>query len=72
MAPAAVAHFEVPADQQADDRCSCMLCSECEPSVLARPASYGQHSSDTTCHTPIQEGGTEASIRVPRMFKSHI
>jgi hypothetical protein len=24
------------------------------------------------CHTPVREGGTEASIRVPRMFKSHV
>jgi hypothetical protein len=24
------------------------------------------------CHTPVQEGGTEASIHVPKMFKSHI
>jgi hypothetical protein len=39
---------------------------------LARLASCGQHDSDTTCHTPFQEGGNEASIRVPRMFKSHV
>jgi hypothetical protein len=25
-----------------------------------------------TCHTPFQERGNEASIRVPRMFKSHV
>jgi hypothetical protein len=25
----------------------------------------------TTCHTPFRERGNEASIRVPRMFKSH-
>jgi hypothetical protein len=24
------------------------------------------------CHTPFQERGNEASIRVSRMFKSHI
>jgi hypothetical protein len=24
------------------------------------------------CHTPFRERGNEASIRVPRMFKSHI
>jgi hypothetical protein len=24
-----------------------------------------------SCHTPFQERGNEASIRVPRMFKSH-
>jgi hypothetical protein len=24
------------------------------------------------CHTPFQERGNEASIRVPRMFKSHV
>jgi hypothetical protein len=40
-------------------------------SGLARMTSYGQHSSDTTCHTPVRESGTEASIRVPRMFNSH-
>jgi hypothetical protein len=41
-------------------------------SGLARLASYGQHGSDTTCHTPFRESRNEASIRVPRMFKSHI
>jgi hypothetical protein len=41
-------------------------------SGLARLTSYGQHSSDTTCHTPFRESGNEASIRVPRMFKSHV
>jgi ribonuclease HI len=25
----------------------------------------------STCHTPFRERGNEASIRVPRMFKSH-
>jgi hypothetical protein len=25
-----------------------------------------------TCHTPFRERGNEASIRVPRMFKSHV
>jgi hypothetical protein len=39
---------------------------------LARLASYNQHSSDTTCSTPVREDGTEASICVPRMFKSHV
>jgi hypothetical protein len=39
--------------------------------VLARLASYSQHSSDTTCHIPVLRNRTEASIRVPRMFKSH-
>jgi hypothetical protein len=24
-----------------------------------------------TCHTPFREIGNEASLRVPRMFKSH-
>jgi hypothetical protein len=24
------------------------------------------------CHTPFQERGNEASIRVPRIFKSHV
>jgi hypothetical protein len=24
------------------------------------------------CHTPFRERGNEASIRVPRMFKSHV
>jgi hypothetical protein len=36
--------------------------------VLARLASYIQHSSDTTSHTPVLRNRTEASIRVPRMF----
>jgi hypothetical protein len=26
---------------------------------------------DAECHTPFREIGNEASIRVPRMFKSH-
>jgi hypothetical protein len=25
----------------------------------------------TECHTPVPKSRTEASIRVPRMFKSH-
>jgi hypothetical protein len=40
--------------------------------VLSRLVSYSQHISDTTCHTPFRERGNEASIRVPRMFKSHV
>jgi hypothetical protein len=27
---------------------------------------------DQFCHTPFQERGNEASIRVPTMFKSHV
>jgi hypothetical protein len=27
---------------------------------------------EVPCHTPFQERGNEASIRVPRMFKSHV
>jgi hypothetical protein len=38
-------------------------------SSQARLASYSQHSSNTTCHTPVLKSRTEASIRVPRMFK---
>jgi hypothetical protein len=41
-------------------------------SGLARLASYSQHGSDTTCHTPFHDSGNEASIRVPRMFNSHV
>jgi hypothetical protein len=41
-------------------------------SGLARLAPDGQHSSDTTCRTPFWESGNETSIRVPRMFKSHV
>jgi hypothetical protein len=33
--------------------------------VLARLASYSQHGSDTTYHTPFRDSGNEASIRVP-------
>jgi hypothetical protein len=43
-----------------------------EASGLAKPASYGQHDSDTTCHTPFRENKNEASIHVPGMFKSHV
>jgi hypothetical protein len=32
--PTAVARPEVPADQRADDRCSCGLCGEGEPSKI--------------------------------------
>jgi hypothetical protein len=35
-------------------------------SGLARLVSYGQHGSDTTCHTLFRENGNEASIRVLR------
>jgi hypothetical protein len=41
-------------------------------SGLARLVSYGQHGSNTTCHTLVQEDGTKTSIRVSRMFKSHV
>jgi hypothetical protein len=41
-------------------------------SGLATLASYGQHGSDTTCHSPFRESENKAFIRVPRMFKSHI
>jgi hypothetical protein len=39
---------------------------------LARLESYGQLGSDTTCHTPFRENGNKASIRMPRLFKSHV
>jgi hypothetical protein len=39
-------------------------------SGLARLAFYSQHTSDTTCHTLVLKSRIEASIRVPRMFKS--
>jgi hypothetical protein len=32
--PEVVAHVEVPAEQRADDRCSCMWYGECEPSII--------------------------------------
>jgi hypothetical protein len=41
-------------------------------SSLARLESYEKHGSDTTCHTLFRESGNETSIRVPRMFKSHV
>jgi hypothetical protein len=28
--------------------------------------------AERMCHTPFRERGNEASIRVPRMFKSHV
>jgi hypothetical protein len=34
VTPCVVAHFEVPADQRAVGRCSCVRYSECEPSVI--------------------------------------
>jgi hypothetical protein len=34
MTPAAAAHHEVPAHQQADDRCSCVRCGEDEPFII--------------------------------------
>jgi hypothetical protein len=34
VTPGAVVHFEVPADQWADDRCSCVRYGECEPSII--------------------------------------
>jgi hypothetical protein len=34
VTPRAVAHFEVPADQWVVDRCSCVWCGECEPSII--------------------------------------
>jgi hypothetical protein len=51
---------------------SFVIYTSLKASGLARLASYGQHGSDTTCHTPFQENGNEASIRVPRIFKSHV
>jgi hypothetical protein len=32
----------------------------------------GQPRVQAACHTPFRERGNEASIRVPRMFKSHV
>jgi hypothetical protein len=47
----------------------------CETPVLvmlgANGASQGIISVEVDCHTPFREIGNEASIRVPRMFKSH-
>jgi hypothetical protein len=34
VTPGAVAHFKVSADQRADNRCPCMRCGECEPSII--------------------------------------
>jgi hypothetical protein len=34
MTPGAAAQFEVPADQQADNQCSCVRYGECEPSII--------------------------------------
>jgi hypothetical protein len=34
VTPGVVARFEVPADQWAVDRCSCMRYGECEPSII--------------------------------------
>jgi hypothetical protein len=67
MAPAAVAHFEVSADQRVDDLCSCVQCGEYESSII-----YKEKSEIAFCYTPVREGRTKASIRVPRMFKSHV
>jgi hypothetical protein len=41
-------------------------------SGLAGLASYSQHGSDTTCHTPFRDSENKATIRVPRMFNSHV
>jgi hypothetical protein len=30
------------------------------------------HTNERVCHTPFRERGNETSIRVPRMFKSHV
>jgi hypothetical protein len=34
VTPGAVAHSEVPVDQWANSRCSCVRCGECEPSII--------------------------------------
>jgi hypothetical protein len=42
--------------------------------VVAREegeAELGWRDEEEECHTPFFEIGNEASIRVPRMFKSH-
>jgi hypothetical protein len=56
---------------------------DCVPSCLAirfagprqvterRPDSEPRPMSSHRCHTPVLKSRTEASIRVPRMFKSH-
>jgi hypothetical protein len=33
---------------------------------------YQNVLTGSRCHTPFRERGNEASIRVPRMFKSHV
>jgi hypothetical protein len=42
MPPEVVAHVEVPADQWADGRCSCVWYGECEPSIIEKEKSMRQ------------------------------
>jgi hypothetical protein len=45
---------------------------EMEESIFVDEALQGGDGDETHCHTPFRERGNEASIRVPRMFKSHV
>jgi hypothetical protein len=40
--------------------------------VLSKIINHEMLVEETQCHTPFQERGNEASIRVPKMFKSHV
>jgi hypothetical protein len=43
------------------------------PSVApSRLRSMSLSTSESLCHTPFRDSGNEASIRVPRMFHSHV
>jgi hypothetical protein len=41
------------------------------PEVTMGSLRVKTYDEATQCHTPFRERGNEASIRVPRMFKSH-
>jgi hypothetical protein len=68
--------------------CSCVARGNCEPYIMCSCIASGNcdvvvvvvlvglvgcvYPSFYICHTPFREGGNEASIRVPGMFKSHV
>jgi hypothetical protein len=64
-------HQSSPESDSKGDREVYMVGQGEEP--LRRPSkrSSGRSFGQGRCHTPFRERGNEASIRVPRMFKSH-
>jgi hypothetical protein len=54
------------------DDISVKPCDNCNMIMVNYADLWIVHSQVASYHTPFRERGNEASIRVPRMFKSHV